>query len=114
MRPARVAAEQLLVCVLSARAAAGTATGAELNTLAMAYDSGRGCTPNYFLAFVFLEAAASLGHEIAAATLAEETDNPRWWRRAAELGNECAASRVQVLAKTSQSLYSIHRGTNET
>lgn len=89
----RMAAEQLLVYVLSARAAAGTATGAELNALAMAYDSGRGCTPNYFRALVFLEAAASLGHEMAAATLAEETNKQRWWRRAAELGNEYAASK---------------------
>lgn len=93
----RVTSDRLLVKTLYARAAAGTATGDELNALAMAFDQGRGCTACYFRAFVLLEAAASLGHEIAASTLAYETNNPRWWRRAAQLGNEHAQSVVALL-----------------
>ena len=101
----RVAAAKLLVHVLGCRAAAGTATGAELNTLAMAYDQGRGCRPDYFRALSLLEAAASLGHEVAAATLAEETNELRWWCRAAELGNEYAKTMVRLRLLTRSALH---------
>lgn len=85
-------AERLLFVELMARADGAIANANELNALAMAYDTGRGCNQCTIQAVTYLVRAADKGHEIAAATLAHVTNDMRWWLRAAHLGNEGALS----------------------
>jgi len=75
---------KVLYRALLRRAAAGTATGAELNTVALMTDAGSVLPPNPKRALVFLRAAAAgRRHPCATATLAAATQSLRWWREAA-------------------------------
>jgi len=78
---------------LQRRAWDGLATANELNELALAYDSGRGCRQNDLLAFKYMLAAADKGSVVAMATVAtviEKRSSPenahQWWSKAANAG----------------------------
>ena len=86
---------RLLYKTLLRRVSNGSATGDELNTLALMTDAGYVLRPNPRRALVFLRAAAECcGHPCATATLAAVMQSLRWWRVAATWHNNAWAQTV--------------------
>jgi TPR repeat protein len=78
---------------LQRRAWDNVATAAELNELALAYDTGRGCIQNSTLAFKYMLAAADKGNIVSMATVATVVETQTtlnaacvWWHKAAVAG----------------------------
>lgn len=86
---------KVLFCTLLRRAVNGTATGNELNTLALMTDAGSVLPPNRTRALIFLRAAAiAHNHECAVATLAAVSQSLHWWRVAATFNNNAWAQTI--------------------
>ena len=82
--------DRVLFRQLRRRACDGSATGGELNQLALLYDTGRGCLQSDGKAFRYMLAAADGGSLLAMATVAtvyQTCGAPRraraWWTKAA-------------------------------